>query len=40
VLAAEQPSNKINYGGMNYDSIVAISGADIKRVFINHIIRG
>jgi RNA polymerase sigma factor (sigma-70 family) len=40
VLAAEQPANKINYGGMNYDSIVAISGADIKRVFINHIIRG
>jgi len=40
VLAAEKPANKINYGGMNYDSIVAISGADIKRVFINHIIRG
>ena len=40
VLAAEKPVNKINYGGMNYDSIVAISGADIKRVFINHIIRG
>ena len=40
VLAAEKPANKINYGGMNYDSIVAISGADIKRVFINHITRG
>ena len=40
VMDADEQANNINYGGMNYDSIVAISGTDTKSAFFNHIIRG
>ena len=41
VLEADASGNKMNYGsGMDYNSIVAISGTDIKGVFFNNINRG
>jgi RNA polymerase sigma-70 factor (ECF subfamily) len=42
VLEADaSANNKLNYGnGMDYNSIVAISGTDIKGVFFNNINRG
>jgi len=41
VLEADASANKRNYGnGMDYNSIVAINGIDIKGVFFNNINRG
>jgi len=41
VLDAEPPAKNTNYNdGLYYNSIVAISGTDMRGIFLNHIIRG